>query len=47
MTGSLALVAVRRANCFHSLRGKVAFEDGVCSYNNNPWMIFFGGLQIM
>lgn len=47
VTGSLALVAVRRSTCFHNNRGKIVIEDGACSYNNNPWMIFFGGLQLL
>ena len=43
MTGSLSLVAAKRAVCFHN---NAEASAAPCSFDNNAWMIFFGALQI-
>ena len=43
VTGSLSLVAAKRAVCFHN---NAEASTAPCSFDNNPWMIFFGALQI-
>ena len=44
MTGSLSLVAAKRAVCFHN---NAEAAEAPCSFNNNAWMIFFGALQLL
>lgn len=41
ITASISMVAIRRSNCFH-LNGR----QSPCHISNNPYMIFFGAVQI-
>ena len=44
VTGSLSLTAVKRSICFHGHGGDPQAD---CTFANNPWLLFFGGLQLM
>ena len=44
LVGSLSVVAAKRADCFHNNN----FDpDAPCSFDNNPWMIMFGAIQLV
>ncbi|DBB11858.1 TPA: hypothetical protein ACH3X3_006005 [Trebouxia sp. C0006] len=51
ITAAISMVAVRRANCFHSQPQEVAMieADGgiACQVSNNPFMLIFGAFQII
>ncbi|KAJ7967609.1 Amino acid permease [Quillaja saponaria] len=42
ITASISMVAIKRSNCFH-MKG----HDAGCHSSNNPFMIFFGIIQII
>lgn len=42
--GSLSLIAAKRAICFHN---NAYNSDAPCSFDNNPWMIMFGAIQLV
>ena len=44
VTGSLSLVAAKRAVCFGGYLDK---GTAPCSFSNIPWMVFFGALNTM
>ena len=44
VTGSLCLVAAKRAVCFHEHGGS---HKAPCSFDNVPWMIMFGAIQLV
>jgi amino acid permease len=49
ITGSIALVAFKRSDCFHNNPAQSTADDGSpgCTVSNTPWMIFFGALQLV
>lgn len=43
VTGSQSVTAVKRSICFHHFNED---PEAPCTFNNLPWMMMFGGLQI-
>ncbi|KAK9824631.1 hypothetical protein WJX72_011857 [[Myrmecia] bisecta] len=43
VTAGISAVAIRRSDCFHADTTGTA----VCAISNNPWMLAYGGMQIL